>query len=76
MSARFFFAALGRGRGSFVQVMARAESEDGSIIGDYRELVRKGEHFCGIPYATMRKRGGGQIQLDSEGHGFIVEAEA
>jgi hypothetical protein len=71
----FFFTAMGRGRGAYVQLLARAESEDGTI-GDCWQVLRKGQAFYGVSYEQMRKRGGGVIQLDSEGRGYIVEGEA
>jgi hypothetical protein len=73
---RFYLTAMGRGRGSHVLLLARAESEDGGTIGDCSVVRRKGESFAGVSYERMRKLGGGIIQLDSEGRGFIVEAEA
>ena len=51
------FATLQPG---YVTVMTRAESEDGSTVGDLHDEVKPGGHFGNVPYAVLRQAGSGQ----------------
>lgn len=47
-----------------VTVMARAESADGTAVGDQCQVVEPGGRFGDLPYATLRRAGDGRHDYD------------